>query len=202
VNHLAHIVLAGSDEGMRLGAFLGDHVKGRAALADLPGSWQAGVLLHRRIDVLCDAHPAVRGLLKQLDPPWRRYGGIMLDVLFDHMLTRHWGIFGPSGLAQLAAEIDELLARHRQQLPARLVRFSSWAAERRVWQRYGERPMLEEIFGLLARRHGRPWPLAGGASLLDVHDAAIERAFLNLFPELSRQIEAERVRLQSSPSSM
>lgn len=63
MNHLAHIVLAGTDEGLRLGAFLGDHVKGRADLDDLPSGWAAGVVLHRRIDSLSDAHPAVQAVL-------------------------------------------------------------------------------------------------------------------------------------------
>lgn len=202
MNHLAHVVLAGPEEGLRLGAFLGDHVKGRQALHDLPAGWAAGVELHRRIDSLSDAHPAVLALLERLDPPWRRYGGVIYDVLFDHMLTRHWARFGPTDLERLGAEIDRLLARHRPYLPQRLVRFSHWARRRGLWWRYGERAMLEEIFGLLARRHGRQWPLAHGARLLDDHEEAIERAFLELFPDLSARVADERERLYSTWSSM
>lgn len=202
MNHLAHVVLAGPDEGLRVGAFLGDHVKGREALTRLPSSWAAGVGLHRRIDAMSDAHPAVLGLLERLEPPWRRYGGVIYDVLFDHMLTRHWSRFGPTDLDRLGRQIDELLARHRAQLPHRLARFSLWARERMLWQRYGERDMLEEIFTLLARRHGRLWPLAGGARLLDEHEPAIERAFLELFPDLLARMPGERERLYSTWASM
>lgn len=202
MNHLAHVVLAGPDSGPRVGAFLGDHVKGRTALESLPADWALGVVLHRRVDALSDAHPAVRGLIADLPPPWRRYGGIILDVLFDYMLTRHWSRFGPAPLPRLSAEIDELLARHRSNLPTRLRRFSRWAAARGLWQRYGERAMLEEIFSLLAWRHGRRWPLEDGARLLDSHEAAIEQAFLELFPDLQAQIGAERERLYSTWPSM
>lgn len=198
MNHLAHVVLAGTDEGLRLGAFLGDHIKGRAALNELPPDWAAGVILHRRIDTLSDAHPAVTAVLETLEPPWRRYGGVILDVLFDHMLTRYWQRFGEVRLPTLADEIDELLARHRSDLPPRLVRFSLWAERRGLWQRYGERSMLDEIFTLLARRHGRAWPLAYGARLLDDRQAAIEQAFLEMFPELQARIAREREALQSS----
>ncbi len=202
MNHLAHVVLAGSREGFRLGAFLGDHVKGRQALAELPAGWAAGVELHRRVDTLSDSHPAVSGLLERLDPPWRRYGGVIFDVLFDHMLTRHWSRFGPMPLAQLGDDIDRMLARHRSSFPPRLVRFSLWARNRGLWHRYGERAMLEEIFSLLARRHGRRWPLAGGLRLLDHHEAAIEQAFLELFPDLLVRIAGERARIHSVWSSM
>ena len=202
MNHLAHVVLAGADEGLRLGAFLGDHVKGRDALHELPPDWAAGVELHRWIDSFSDAHPAVRSLLARFEPPWRRYGGVIVDVLFDHMLTRHWSRFGTGELGRLENEIDALLARHRPSLPARLVRFSEWARGRAVWSRYGERAMLEEIFRLLARRHGRRWPLAAGADLLDGHDRAIEAAFLELFPDLLEGAGRERRRLYSVWSIM
>lgn len=202
MNHLAHIVLAGPEDGFRLGAFLGDHVKGRQALADLPKDWAAGVALHRRIDSLSDAHPAVLGLLERLESPWRRYGGVILDVLFDYMLTLHWQRFGPTDLEGLSLQINQLLARHRSQLPTRLVRFSLWAESCGLWQRYGERDMLKEIFALMAHRHGRRWPLADGVRLLDDHGAAIEAAFLELFPDLIARMPKERDRLYSTWSSM
>src|SRR5699024_6037765 len=149
-----------------------------------------------------DAHPAVIGLLERLEPPWRRYGGVIFDVLFDYMLSRHWSRFGPTGLKQLAAEIDELLARHQAQLPPRLVRFSHWARAQRLWQRYGERAMLEKTFSLLAYRHGRRWPLAAGVRLLDAHDRAIEAAFLTLFPDLQARAREDRKQLYCTWSSM
>ncbi len=202
MNHLAHVVLAGTDDGLRLGAFLGDHVRGRQALATLPHSWADGVVLHRRIDTLSDAHPAVRALLKRLQPPWRRYGGVIFDVLFDHMLTRHWARFGQVPLERLAGEIDELLARSAPDLPDRLVLFSRWACERGLWMRYGDREMVDEIFRRLARRHGRPGPLADGIELLDAMEDDIERAFLEMFPDLIEQVGKERRRLYSMRSSM
>jgi acyl carrier protein phosphodiesterase len=202
MNHLAHIVLAGPDEGLRLGAFLGDHVRGRQALATLPPAWADGVMLHRRIDTLSDAHPAVRGLLQRLQSPWRRYGGVIFDILFDHMLTRHWDRFGQMPLARLAGEVDELLARHTARLPDRLVLFSRWARERGLWMRYGDPGMIDEIFRRLARRHGRPGPLADGIELLDAMEHDIEQAFLEMFPDLVEQAAEERRRLYSRRSSM
>ncbi len=203
MNHLAHVVLAGPDDGLRLGAFLGDHVRGRQALAGLPPAWADGVVLHRRIDTLSDAHPTVRALLERLEPPWRRYGGVIFDVLFDYMLTRHWERFGPVPLARLAGDIDELLFRHATALPDRLVLFSRWARERGLWMRYGNRAMVDEIFRRLARRHGRPGgTLANGIELLDAMEHDIERAFLELFPDLIEQVGKEKRQLYSMRSSM
>jgi len=187
MNHLAHLVLAGPDPDLRFGALLADHVKGRRALDALPDGVRAGVVLHRRIDAWTDAHPAVAKLTQRVGPPWRRYAGVILDVLFDCMLDRHWARFGPMPLRPFAAGIDALMAARAGQMPPRMQRFTTWAREVSLWQRYGERAMLERIFELLARRHGRREPLARGAELLDRFDTEIDAAFLELMPTLRDQ---------------
>ncbi|NBD94903.1 MAG: DUF479 domain-containing protein [Gammaproteobacteria bacterium] len=202
MNHLAHLVLAGPEEGWRLGAFLGDYVKGRAALETLPSAWATGIRLHRRVDTLCDGHAGLRRFLAGLEPPWRRYGGIILDVLFDSMLTRHWARFGPCDLQVFADDVDRLLTRHRSALPPRLRLFGEWARQRSLWTRYDDRAMLAEIFAGLARRHGRPSPLARGLALMDRHEAAIEGLFLELFPTLIERTGDWRAADQSSSASM
>jgi acyl carrier protein phosphodiesterase len=192
MNHLAHVLLAGPDRDHRLGAFLGDHVKGRLALADLPAERTRGVLLHRRIDAWSDAHPAVVALRTNCAPGWRRYSGVILDVLFDAMLVRHWSRFAREPLPDFARGIDVMLAEHRAELPRRLRLFARWARRVGLWQRYDERRMLAEIFRRLARRHGRPSPLADGLALLDSMEAPIEAAFMALFPDLERRARAFR----------
>lgn len=195
MNHLAHFVLAGPSEPLRLGAILGDHVKGVAAVDRLPARVAAGIRLHRLIDAHTDAHPAVCGLLEDLSPPWRRYGGVILDVLFDHMLTRHWNRFVDSGLEAFAREIDDLLTRHYTMLPPRLALFANWARNTGLWSRFGEVEMLNDIFTRLAKRHGRPSPLSRGVELLEEHDAAIESAFLKLFPDMETHARQFRIRV-------
>lgn len=200
MNHLAHLLLAGAADGDRLGALLGDHVKGRDALAALPPPLERGVRLHRYIDVLADGHPSFSGLLARLEPPFRRYGGVIIDVLFDHMLDRHWQRFSDVPLDRFADAVDVLFARHRSLLPERLRRFMAWARITRLWTHFGNREMLAEIFHRLASRHGRPSPLARGLEVLDGFDAAIEKAFLEMFPELmARAAEFREVEGPSNP---
>lgn len=187
MNHLAHVVLAGPDPDDRLGAFLGDHVKGIEALNALPAGLARGVRLHRRIDVWCDTHPAVIDLRRRTGPEWRRYSGIILDVLFDAMLVRNWRTYQSTPLDKFAREIDELLAERRRELPPRLVQFSLWARREALWIRYDEREMLDAIFAGLARRLQRPSPLKSGTRLLDRLEPEIERTFEDMFPWLRRR---------------
>ena len=187
MNHLAHVVLAGADPDDRLGAFLGDQVKGIDALDALPAGLARGVRLHRKIDVWSDSHPAVIDLRARSGPYWRRYSGVILDVLFDAMLVRNWNAYQSTPLDRFARGIDELLAERRHELPPRLVRFSLWARREELWTRYDDREMLDAIFAGLARRHHRPSPLKGGAVLLDRLEPEIERTFEELFPWLRQR---------------
>lgn len=192
MNHLAHLHLAGTDTGLRLGAFLGDTIKGRQALEALPTPLRRGVELHRLIDSAADAHPAVHAVLAHMAPPFRRYGGIFLDVLFDRELTRRWDDLADVPLPAFADGINALLSTHRDRLTPRLRRFTAWARARGLWLRYDDRDMLAEIFAGLARRHGRPSPLARGLEVLDAHAGEIASAFTELYPDLVARAEAFR----------
>ena len=184
MNHLAHALLAGTHPDHRLGAFLGDHVKGRLALDSWPPEVAAGIVLHRKIDGWSDRHPAVRSLKTEVPREWRRHCGIAFDVLFDAMLVRHWDQFSSQPLDLFGEELDALLAERRKHLPERLRRFAAWARARSLWTRLDDRELLAEILMLLALRHARPSPLAEGLELLDALGSEIERAFLRMFPDL------------------
>ena len=89
MNHLAHFFLAPADDEARAGTLLGDFARG----ADLSGyapRVELGIRLHRRIDSIVDASPQVAALRTLVEPPLRRYAGILLDVFFDHALIRNW----------------------------------------------------------------------------------------------------------------
>lgn len=190
MNHLAHLVLAGTHPDHRLGALLGDHLKGRSVLETLRPSLATGVRLHRRIDGWSDSDPAVRGLVASFEPPWRRYGGIVLDVLFDRELSRRWEEFMPMSRRDYGQETDALFAAHRDEFPPRLARFTRWAASVGLWHRLDDRTLLAEIFHLIAARHGRTEPLARGLELLDGREMEIEAAFDALFPRLQAKAAA------------
>lgn len=198
MNYLAHLLLAGEHPDHRLGALLGDHLKGRQVLETLRPELARGVLLHRKVDGWSDRHPAATAVVRQLKPPWRRYGGIILDVLFDRQLSLSWTEYSSQPLAEFADEVDRLFASHREELPPRLQRFTRWAADVSLWQRMHRRDVIERVFQLIARRHGRQSPLADGLQILDAYPEAIKTAFDRLMPDL---IVRSRDWIQGMPAS-
>ena len=71
MNFLAHLWLAGSDDGLRLGAMLGDFVRGGMEDSDLPESVQRGIQLHRFIDQHMDGLPELVELRQGFKKPFR-----------------------------------------------------------------------------------------------------------------------------------
>lgn len=51
-----------------------------AVAAVLPHGVRVGIALHRAVDRYTDAHPQVVAARSLLEPPWRCYTGVLLDV--------------------------------------------------------------------------------------------------------------------------
>lgn len=89
MNFLAHLWLS-ERAGLPLaGAILGDTLRG-ALPPDMPAPLQRSVQLHRRIDAATDRHAVVQAARARFEAGPRRYAGIVIDVLYDHVLARQW----------------------------------------------------------------------------------------------------------------
>ena len=184
MNHLAHLYLAGDDEERIVGQILGDFLE--------PGWRQrasAGVIAavaeHQSIDVFTDEHPVVVRGRRRLDPPLRRFGGILLDVFFDHFLACRWREFSPdTPLEEFTGSRYAVLSRRREWLTMRLARAlpamarDDWLASSRTIE--GVEATLARIAAMLSR----PTPLPMGAELLRRERANWEADFDAFFPEL------------------
>lgn len=119
MNHLVHLYLSDPTDGCRLGALMGDYVKGR--LDDqYPEEIRWGLQLHRKIDSFAETNPHFQRSKRRLDPTLRHYRGILVDVAYDHFLAVHWSDFCGSSLEQFASTIYHLLTDYHTQLPPAL----------------------------------------------------------------------------------
>ena len=113
VNFLAHLWLADQSATSPAGAVLGDWVHGRVP-AHYPPELQLGVALHRHIDVTTDAHPVMVSTRARFAQGQRRYAGILLDLLADHLLARGWSEFSAEPLAEFAQRSAQAIGDHAQ----------------------------------------------------------------------------------------
>lgn len=184
MNHLAHTLLAGDDEGLRLGGLLGDFVHGRPDPQQWPAPVIAGIRLHRAIDVHTDAHPEVLAAKARLPAPYRRYAGILLDMWFDHCLARDFSRWHAQPLPRYSADLRRLLQRHEALLPPALQRFAQYMERHQLPAGYADRAMLGQAIAGIGRRLSRANPLASALPVLVAHEAPLQQHFEAFFPQL------------------
>jgi acyl carrier protein phosphodiesterase len=183
LNHLAHALLAGSDDDMLLGSLLGDFWRG-APDPGWPAGVRAGVVLHRKIDVYTDSHPLVAAARALFDPPWRRYAGILIDIYFDHVLAREWPSHSREPLAAFSARTVDLLDRHAAWLPADLNRFARYFRLHGLFAAYAQRATIDQVLAGISRRLRHPNRLVEAGPALWVCAGALDVAFARFFPDL------------------
>lgn len=186
MNYLAHALLAGPQSASRLGAMLGDFVKGPldSLASQFPIEVVAGIDLHRRIDSFAEGHAAFRASRQRVSSLRRRFSGVMVDMFYDHFLARHWPSFCAQPIEAFTAETYALLAQNRSLLPPRLaqalphMRADDWLASYRSTGAIGE--ALDRMSSFRLRRGN---PLAGAVDELYADYAGYETDFRSFFAD-------------------
>lgn len=186
MNHLAHALLAGDDEGLQLGGLLGDFVRGPANALPFAPSVLRGVRLHRAIDVYTDAHPEVLAAKSELPSPYRRYAGILLDMWFDHCLARDFSRWSVQPLGEFSSQLRELLHQRHAQLPPALQRFVGYMDANNLPAGYADRAVLGRALAGIGQRLTRANPLDTALPVLVEREAALQARFEAFFPELQQ----------------
>jgi acyl carrier protein phosphodiesterase len=104
MNWLAHLLLSEPEAAFRIGNILPD-ILTRAELQKLSPIFQGGAETHRLIDAFTDCHPVVRRSIGRFVPPFRRFGGILVDVFYDHFLAVDWINYSEVPLGNFCAHV-------------------------------------------------------------------------------------------------
>ena len=190
MNWLAHLYLSEPDAEFRIGNLLPD-LTSAARLAVLPDSYQRGIRRHHRIDSFTDIHPRFKSCVRRFPPPFRRYGGILTDVYFDHFLARDWPTYSEVPLLHFIGEVyrdietclPAILAETR--LPLLRMCEENWLAS------YHSVPGVTDILGRISRRFRRPFDLTGSIPIFQEHESAFADDFRAFFPELTAHVQQD-----------
>ena len=199
MNLLAHLHL--SDDlpaGVAAGNLLADFLRRFGAEVPDP-DFAAGVRLHRAIDAFADADPAWRAVRAGFVPPWRRWGGVLLDVAGDFFLARDWPRYaaGP-----LRAHVDARLAEIHRYLHARAPLLAPLAERLRAeeWLTSSGSPAgLRRAFERIARRSPAAAILRGAEREIERRLPELQDAFGDFYPRLRARFPARQSFSASSP---
>jgi acyl carrier protein phosphodiesterase len=194
MNYVAHLFLAEPCDEHRIGSLLADFTNGpidtlRRRFGD---GIARGIAHHRQIDRFTDQHESVRACVDALNGPFGIYAGIVVDVVFDHFLLRHFEAFSPDSESVFFDAVYASLADIRPAFPERYRTAVQRMLERRWLSGYRELDMVAYALKRMDERFTRPTPLRdtlGG--IRDAYDR-LESGFLDFFPQVlhfSRTVE-------------
>lgn len=161
MNFLAHAFLAGDDPSLIVGGVIGDWIKGSLP-GVLPEDLARGVALHRSIDSFAETHPAFRASRARISTARRRYGGVLVDVFYDHLLAAAWGKHYDTPLPDYCAQVYQLIAERQDDIPESAHTAMTLMAHEDWLGSYARIEGIADILDRMSRRARQPNPLAGG----------------------------------------
>jgi len=155
MNFLAHLYLSGDNDFIKIGNFIGDHVKGN--------KWQCysediqkGILLHRKIDFFADHHSLVQKSKARLKPCYGLYSGIVIDVFYDHFLAANWHNYSNVSLHTFSRRTYLMLFLNYMVLPKNVKQFLPFMTINARLQSYASIDGIRRSLEIMSNRSSLP----------------------------------------------
>lgn len=193
MNYLAHLFLAGHNDGVILGNLLEDFVTGRIeneTNSKLPKDVKVGLLMHRQIDTLTDSNHIVKECKEIFYPNFGKYSPIIIDVLFDHYLIKNWEIFTEEPFESFRPRVYKSLRTYLEIQPDHLKEMISSMIEHDWLKNYKENWGLEKAFLNLNKRINKPdLDLTLSLKEFEQNYYFINEKFLEFFEDLKKHCD-------------
>ena len=195
MNFLAHFLLAEGSSETLAGNFLGDFIKGPISDADFPPGIVQGIRTHRSVDAFADRHPITSASRKRFTQKFRRISGIIIDLVYDHYLSRNWSTFSSDEITTFIARSYNAVENYGHLMPSHLsaviptMREQNWLDETRSLNG------LERIFYRMSHRSPILSIMRDARHEVEQNFEALEDDFLQFFPELVTYVHDRRQRL-------
>ncbi len=183
MNFLAHIYLSGDNEGVTIGNFIADGIKGKK-YKKYPFQIQKGILLHREIDSFTDQNLTVRKSTARLHKNYGHYSGVIVDILYDHFLAKNWGKFHEQPLDEYIQEFYKLLRSNFDILPSRIKLMMPYMISDNWLLSYATVPGISKVLVHMNRRTNNNSKMNFAVIELEEYYSEFEEEFTTFFAEL------------------
>jgi len=190
MNFLAHLYLSGADPEIRLGNFIGDYVKGKR-FDNFPDQVQVGIKLHRAIDFFTDKHGSTRYCNELLRVEYGKYAGVVVDVLFDHVLANEWKKYSSTELKPFTRSFYLQMVRRYTLLPDPVKKFLPFMIQSNRLYSYKTTEGLKKAIDIMSSVTSLPDKSNGALKILEANRDQIFQQFNTLFPELVEFVQCE-----------
>lgn len=189
MNFLAHLLLSGENEKVRIGNFIGDFVKGNK-FDNYDDQIQLGIRLHREIDSFTDAHPIVLLSKTRLREKYRHYAPVIVDVYYDHFLAKNWNDFSQIDLKKFTQKFYETIASYSTVVPEAVNNMMVYMREQNWLYNYQFIDGLDRALTGMSQRTKFDSKMEMAAESLKENYADFENEFNLFFPELQEHAQS------------
>lgn len=183
MNYLGHFFLCKKEHDLMTGVFLGDHVKGRLR-GNRPKTIELGIKFHRAVDAFVDSEPNQRSSVDRLDPKYRRFGGIICDVVYDYFLANSWQDYSDVNFDVFCDQAyDAVLTRPDHLDEAARSTILRMQANRSL-QKYRSKDYVAGSLNHISGRLRQPNPLAEAFHEFERHEQEMTEDFAKFLPEV------------------
>ena len=183
MNYLAHLFLARPTADSCFGNLLGDFRRG-VDLNSYSNAVRAGVANHIFVDKFTDSHNIVRQARSEVSAGRRRFAGIMLDVLFDHFLIKHWSLYSEESFTVFGQRAYDCLGRRVSIMPENMQAMVGSMLTHRWLDTYSHLQGVERALERTASRIRFKHNFHGSIEDVQQNYALFEQTFLTFFPQL------------------
>lgn len=183
MNYLAHVYLSGEDEEIIIGNFIGDYVKGQD-FKKYSESVKKGIMLHRNIDSFTDRNEINIKAKSLLNKKYGKYSGIVVDIFYDHFLTKNWHVFSRQILDDFIENLHKVLIKYFEILPEKVKQFLPSFIDNNWIRTYKSIKGIKIVLLRMSKNSSLPDETEYAIDILKNYYDDIETGFLNYFPEL------------------
>jgi len=176
LNYLGHLYFSDDNHDIMLGNLLGDFVKGNK-FDRIDARLHSGVVLHRKIDLFIDNHPAVLELNRQLYPLLTKISGISIDIIFDHLLAKNWGNFHNQELEHFLGDFFQFAQSNKHYLPSNYNMLLDRLWEKKMLHQYVDIDTIDKIATYIQTRLSFATNLHHTKSVYLAHESLFEEVF-------------------------
>ncbi len=183
MNYLAHLYLSGPSDGIRLGNFIGDYVKGNR-FSRYPPEIRKGILLHRQIDSFMDEHPLSQASAELFRARYTRFSRVIIDVVYDHYLAKNWDKYSDQSLHDFVNEVHKLFISHYFILPPQVRQFLPFLIRSRRMENYKNLSGIEKTLKIMASHTILPDHSAWAVEQIVKNDDQLQEQFTAFFEDI------------------
>lgn len=186
MNYLAHAWLSGPNEGVMVGNFIADHLRGND-FSRFSEDVVQGIKMHRAIDQFTDSHPNFRASKRQFYSSFNRHSGILTDIYYDYLLAKDFRRHTGQELNVFAQGAYKVYTNHLSKIPESAQRFYQYLIKNNIYESYATQEGIVTVLMHLSHRIGHGVLLHASITDFQAAEAAIAADFDTFIKDLKKE---------------